>query len=82
MCISICFNSVCDIFLINCFVLIRSSDEGFIAAYLFSFIFTTYAFLKQSLLELYINLLSSLSIFSEIFRLFFSKSEGLVLVNL
>ena len=82
MCISICFNSVCDIFFINCFVLIRSSDEDFIAAYLFSFIFTIYAFLKQSLLELYINLLSSLSMFSEIFGLFFSKSEGLLLVEL
>ena len=73
---------MCNIFLINCFVLIRSSDEGFIAAYLFSFIFSIYAFLKQSLLELYINLLSSLSMFSEIFGLFFSKSEGLLLVEL
>ena len=81
MCISICFNSVCDTFF-NCFVLIKSSGEGFIAAYLFSFIFTIYAFLKQSLLELYINLLSSLSMFSEIFGLFFSKSEGLLLVEL
>ena len=60
----------------NCFVLIKSSDEGFIAAYLFSFIFTIYAFLKQSLLELYTNLLSSLSMFNEIFGLFLSNSDG------
>ena len=81
MCISICFNSVCDTFF-NCFVLIKSSDEGFIAAYLFSFIFTIYAFLKQSLFELYMNLFSSLSMFNEIFGLFFSKSVGLVSLKL
>ena len=41
-----------------------------------------YAFLKLLLFELYINLLSSLSIFNETFGLFISKSVGLVLVKL
>ena len=81
-CISICSNYVCDIFLINCFPLIRLSDVGFIAAYLCSFIFTIYAFLKPSLFERYISLLFSSSIVNEIFGLSLSKSVGWVLLKL
>ena len=81
-CISICSSSVCDIFLINCLVLIRLSDVGFLVAYLCSFIFTIYAFLKPSLVERYISLLFSSSMVNEIFGLFLSKSVGWVLVKL
>ena len=75
-------NSAWDNFLINCFILIRLLDEGFIAAHLSSFIFTIYSLLILSLVELYINLLFSSSITKDVCGLFFSNISGLVSLKL